>query len=180
MTSRNPGTVPARRRRRKSARVSRRRIGTLLEKVTKSANEQETGMALTFSDDELLAFLDELLPNERASLIEQTLRDSDEFRNRVAVLIRRRDQGGHTVGEIWRRYRLTCPDRQTLGSYLLGVLDEPLQQYIQFHLETIGCRLCDATVTELEEARDADAEQPAQRRRRYFESSAWHLRQRDR
>jgi hypothetical protein len=133
-------------------------------------------MTLTFSDDELLAFLDELLPNERASLIEQTLRDSDELRNRLASLIRRRDQGGHTVGEIWRRYRLTCPDRQTIGSYLLGVLDEPLQQYIQFHLETIGCRLCGATITEFEEAQTAESDRPAQRRRRYFESSAGHLR----
>ena len=133
-------------------------------------------MATTFTDDELLAFLDELLPNERASAIEQTLRDAEELRNRLASLIRRRDQGGHTVGEIWRRYRLTCPDRQTLGSYLLGVLDEPLQQYIQFHLETIGCRLCSATVIELEEAQTADSEQPIQRRRRYFESSAGHLR----
>jgi hypothetical protein len=132
-------------------------------------------MTPTFSDDELLAFLDELLPNERASLIEQTLRDSDELRNRLAGLIRRRDQGGHTIGEIWRRYRLTCPDRQTLGSYLLGVLDEPLQQYIQFHLETIGCRLCGATITELDEAQTADSDQPTQRRRRYFESSAGHL-----
>lgn len=136
-------------------------------------------MTPTFSDDELLAFLDELLPNERASAIEQTLRDSDELRNRLAGLIRRRDQGGHTVGEIWRRYRLTCPDRQTLGSYLLDVLDDPLQQYIQFHLETIGCRLCGATVTELEEAQAADSDQPAQRRRRYFESSAGRLRQKD-
>ena len=136
-------------------------------------------MTPTFSDDELLAFLDELLPNERASAIERTLRDSDELRNRLAGLIRRRDQGGHTVGEIWRRYRLTCPDRQTLGSYLLGVLDEPLQQYIQFHLETIGCRLCGATIAELEEAQTAESDRPAQRRRRrYFESSAGHLRKR--
>ena len=135
-------------------------------------------MTPTFSDDELLAFLDELLPNERASAIEQTLRDSEELRNRLAGLIRRRDQGGHTVGEIWRRYRLTCPDRQTLGSYLLGVLDEPLQQYIQFHLETIGCRLCGATITELEEAQAAETDHPAERRRRYFESSAGHLRKR--
>ncbi len=137
-------------------------------------------MTPTFSDNELLAFLDELLPNERASLIEQTLRDSDELRNRLAGLIRRRDQGGHTVGEIWRRYRLTCPDRQTLGSYLLGVLDEPLRQYIQFHLETIGCRLCGATISELEEAQAADADRPNQRRRRYFESSAGHLKRGDR
>lgn len=145
-----------------------------------SVNQSESAMNESFSDDELLAFLDELLPSERSARIEQSLRTSEALRNRLNSLIRRRDQGGHTVGEIWRRYRLTCPDRQTLGSYLLGVLDPPLQEYIQFHLETVGCRLCGATVTELEETQTADADQPVRRRRRYFESSAGHLSQPDR
>lgn len=132
-------------------------------------------MAVTFSDDELLAFLDEQLPVERASSLESLLRDSSDMRQRLAALIRRRDQGGHTVGEIWRRNRLSCPTRSTLGSHLLGVLDDSLSQYVEFHLKTIGCRLCNAVVTELEESRQS---QPATstRRKRYFESSAGLLR----
>ena len=135
-------------------------------------------MAVIFSNDELLAFLDELLPVERASTLEDLLRDSSDMRQRLAVLMRRRDQGGHTVGEIWRRDRLSCPTRATLGSHLLGVLDESLNQYVEFHLETIGCRLCNAVIIELEESRQS---QPANnhRRKRYFESSAGMLQKND-
>jgi hypothetical protein len=128
-----------------------------------------------FSDDELLAFLDEQLPVQRASSLEELLRDSSDMRQRLAALIRRRDQGGHTIGEIWRRNRLSCPTRATLGSHLLGALDDSLSEYVEFHLETIGCRLCNAVVTELEESRQP---KPANtdRRKRYFESSAGMLR----
>jgi len=135
-------------------------------------------VAVIFSNDELLAFLDELLPVERASTLEDLLRDSSDMRQRLAVLMRRRDQGGHTVGEIWRRDRLSCPTRATLGSHLLGVLDESLNQYVEFHLETIGCRLCNAVIIELEESRQS---QPANnhRRKRYFESSAGMLQKND-
>ena len=135
-------------------------------------------MAVIFSNDELLAFLDEQLPVERASTLEVLLRDSSDMRQRLAVLMRRRDQGGHTVGEIWRRDRLSCPTRATLGSHLLGVLAESLNQYVEFHLETIGCRLCNAVIIEMEESRQP---QPANnhRRKRYFESSAGMLQKND-
>jgi len=133
-------------------------------------------MSTSFSDDELLAFLDEQLPVERASALEESLRDSTELRERLVELIQRRDQGGHTVGEIWRRNRLSCPNRTALGSYLLGALDEAVLSYIEFHLETIGCRLCNAVVSELRDSQDARPENSQQRRRRYFESSAGLLR----
>ena len=135
-------------------------------------------MAETFSDDELLAFLDEQLPVERASTLEKLLRDSSNMRQRLATLIRRRDQGGHTIGEIWRRSRLSCPTRATLGSHLLGVLDESLSQYVEFHLQTIGCRLCNAVASELQESRRGTPNLE-NRRKRYFESSAGMLRKTD-
>ena len=137
-------------------------------------------MTQPFSDDELIAFLDEQLPVERASQLEQSLRDSIELRERLAEQIQRRDQGAHTVGEVWRRNRLSCPNRTTLGSYLLGALDDQLLDYIQFHLETVGCRFCNAVLSELTDAQTASAAEDHQRRRRYFESSAGLLRsQRD-
>jgi hypothetical protein len=132
-------------------------------------------VAGTFSDDELLAFLDEQLPVERASALEELLRDSSDMRQRLAVLIRRRDQGGHTVGEIWRRNRLSCPTQATLGSHILGALDESLSQYVEFHLQTIGCRICNAVTAELTESRQSQTV-PSDRRQRYFESSAGMLR----
>lgn len=136
----------------------------------------DPAMSTPFSDDELLAFLDEQLPVERASTLEESLRDSPKMRERLVELIQRRDQGGHTVGEIWRRHRLSCPNRTALGSYLLGALDEDVSGYIEFHLETIGCRLCNAVVSELKDSLESRPENSQQRRRRYFESSAGLLR----
>lgn len=53
------------------------------------------------------------------------------------------------VAAIWRRYRLTCLKRGTIGSYLLGVLDEPWQGYTKFHLETVACLMCRANRDDL-------------------------------
>jgi hypothetical protein len=128
------------------------------------------------SDAELLGYLDEMLSLQQAAEIEQALRDSAALRQRAALLVKRRDQGGHTVGEIWRRERLSCLTRSQLGSYLLGTLDSQLADYIEFHVDTIGCRICTANLEDLRQAASGAAEtRHSQRRRRYFESSAGRL-----
>jgi hypothetical protein len=133
-------------------------------------------MAEHFSDDELLSWLDEQLPVDRLAELEQAMRDSEPLRHRMAALIRKRDQGEHSVGEIWRRNRLSCPDRETLGSWLLETLDDSLMSYIEFHLKTIGCRFCNASREELEAAHPEADSTSHQRRQRFFESSAGLLR----
>ncbi len=55
-----------------------------------------------------------------------------------------------TVARVWREQRLTCLKRSTLGSYLLGVLDEPWQSYTQFHLDVVSCPMCLANLADLE------------------------------
>jgi hypothetical protein len=131
--------------------------------------------SLYFSDVELAGYLDELLPNDRAAAVEAALRDSAALRQRVSGLIRERDQGGHTVGEIWRRQRLSCPTRSDLGAYLMGVMERERADYVRFHIHEIGCRVCEANLADLEAASkqvDRDAEP---RRQRFFESSAGRL-----
>lgn len=128
--------------------------------------------AATISDAELLSYLDEMLSAERAAVVEKELRTSSALRQKANVLARRRDQGGHTVGEIWRRERLSCLSRSQLGSYLLGTLDDGLASYVQFHLQTIGCRICAANLRDIETAHENTDVQSQQRRRKFFESSA--------
>jgi RNA polymerase sigma factor (sigma-70 family) len=78
-----------------------------------------------------------------------------------------------TVARVWREARLTCLKRSTLGSYLLGVLDEPWRGYTQFHLDVVGCPMCVANLADLEAEEEdwapADAE-------RMFASSVGFLR----
>ena len=128
-------------------------------------------MTTAFTDDELLAWLDEQLPVDRMTTIEKTLRDSEPERRRVAALARRRDQGGHTLGEIWRRLRLSCPTRAELGSLLLETLDTDHASYVEFHVQTIGCRFCLALLDDMRHGLQPAPER-AVRRRRIFESSA--------
>lgn len=130
----------------------------------------------TIPDAELLAYLDEMLSPERAAVIEKELRASPALRQHATVVARRRDQGGHTVGEIWRRERLSCLTRSQLGSYLLGTLDDGLASYVEFHVRTIGCRICEANLHDLESASQKTDGHLQQRRRKFFESSAGLLR----
>jgi hypothetical protein len=82
-----------------------------------------------------------------------------------------RDRGEHSIGAIWRRQRLSCPSRDQLGSYLLQVLDSDLQDYIDFHLQTIACPFCLANLTDLQALQQEPEPQVRQRRQRIFDSS---------
>src|SRR5262249_40135889 len=102
-------------------------------------------------------------------------RHSDPLRKQLRSLIQQRDQGDHSVGAIWRQRRLSCPTREQLGSYLLQVLDPQYQEYVEFHLRTIGCSFCLANLTDLQAQQKESRAKKEQRRRRYFESSAGYL-----
>jgi hypothetical protein len=108
--------------------------------------------------------------------IEQALRQSEPLRKLLRVVMTERDRGEHTIGAIWRRRRLTCPTREQLGSYLLLVLEPEQQEYIAFHLDTVGCAYCQANLADLRALQQEPAVQVQERRRRYFESSAGYLR----
>jgi hypothetical protein len=128
------------------------------------------------STAELEAYLDESLPAERMSAVEEALRRDAALAATRAKVIGRRDAGLHSLGAIWRRHRLSCPSREELGGHLLGILDAGTADYVRFHLETIGCRYCLANVEDLKSQQDASESNRAQgRRKRYFQSSAGYL-----
>jgi hypothetical protein len=135
-------------------------------------------MARQYSTSEIEAFLDEALEPDQMTEIETSLRDDDQLMNQVADVLSRRESGIHTLGEIWRKHQISCPSREDLGSYLLNVLSSDQQLYIQFHLETISCRFCQANLDDLKEQQLGNKEDQSARRKRYFESSAGYL-QRD-
>jgi hypothetical protein len=134
-------------------------------------------MATKFSNSDLEAFLDESLPVERMATIEEALRHSEALQKQLAAVNGRRDAGVHSMGEIWRRHRLSCPTREQLGSYLLGVLSRDAADYVNFHVETVQCRLCAANIADLRAQQSAaETEATTKRRHRYFQSSAGYLR----
>ena len=125
--------------------------------------------------NELEAYLDEALPPEEMARIEHALRQHPECVEQLATINARRDAGIHTLGEIWRRHRLSCPPRSQLGSYLLGALPDEIADHIAFHVNVVGCRLCQANLRDLRQQEAETPEVVETRRRRYFESSAGYL-----
>jgi hypothetical protein len=132
-------------------------------------------MTRQLTDADLEAYVEESLSASAMAELESVLRAQPALLQRLASLIARRDAGVHTLAEIWRRHRISCPTREQLGSYLLGVLDDATLAYVQFHLETVGCRYCEANLEDLRQRQEADRETVV-RRQRYFQSSVGRLR----
>ena len=130
------------------------------------------------SQSDLESYLDEALPPEEMARIEKTLRKDRRLVERLAAINARRDDGVHSLGEIWRRYRVSCPSRRQLGSYLLGGLPEEVCEHVAFHLEVVGCRYCRANLTDLEKQQAEAPEEVRTRRHKYFQSSAGYLQRR--
>jgi hypothetical protein len=133
-------------------------------------------MSGAINESDLEASLDEALSPEEMARMEARIRKDEKLARRLSAINSRRDRGVHSLGEIWRRHRLSCPTRDELGSYLLGALSQPAYDYVVFHLDTISCRYCQANLADLE---NQQAEQPSHaetRRRKYFQSSAGYLR----
>jgi hypothetical protein len=123
----------------------------------------------------LHGYLDDALSDAEIAHVEQSLRESEALRRLLRVVIQERDRGEHSVGAIWRRQRLSCPSREQLGSYLLQVLEQPLLDYIDFHLRTIACPYCLANLADLQSLQKEPPPKTQERRRRFFESSAGYL-----
>jgi RNA polymerase sigma factor (sigma-70 family) len=50
---------------------------------------------------------------------------------------------------IWQSQRLSCPKRSTIGAYLLETLDKDWHEYVDFHLNKLGCGFCRANLDDL-------------------------------
>ncbi|MFN7802546.1 MAG: hypothetical protein ACK5TO_00925 [Planctomycetaceae bacterium] len=134
-----------------------------------------TADSTEYTDAELTAYLEEGLAAEAMARIEERLRSDDGFRRRLTQLMNQREARSHSAGDLWRGNRLSCPSRHELGSYLLGGLEEDLGQYIHFHLDTVGCRVCRANLDDLRSS-SADSPGAQTRRQKFFESSVGRIR----
>lgn len=132
-------------------------------------------MSQTYSYTELESYLDEALSPSEMAEVESALRDQPLLLQQLSAINGRRDAGLHSLGEIWRRHRVSCPTREQLGSFLLSALSSEWMKYTQFHLETIGCRLCTANLEDLRQRQQETSDHTASRRQKYFQSSAGYL-----
>ncbi|MFO0865242.1 MAG: hypothetical protein U0744_11445 [Gemmataceae bacterium] len=124
----------------------------------------------------LEAYLDDALSDAETADVERAIRDSEPIRKQLKALMQSRDRGEHSVGAIWRRHHLSCPSREQLGSYLLGAMDADMSDYVQFHLQTVGCSACLANLADLQLQRAEEPTKATTRRKRYYDSTAGLLR----
>src|SRR5688500_9507555 len=102
------------------------------------------------SREMLASYLEDSLSTTDTVLVEQALRSSAQLRETLRSVMQELDRGDHTIGAIWRRERLSCPTREQLGTFVLGALDPDFQEYIEFHLNTVGCPFCQANLLDLQ------------------------------
>jgi len=75
--------------------------------------------------------------------------------------------------DIWKFQRFSCLKRSTIGAYLLGTLDNEWHRYVDFHVNTLGCKFCRAN---LEDIQSQNAKKQSKRlRARIMESTAGFL-----
>jgi len=130
-----------------------------------------------FTDDELLAYVDERLSPDFCAAIEHSLRLNSSLGERLKALLSLRDHGDFSVGELWRQHRLSCPPRAVWAAYIDQRLGDGLCQYLRFHVELVGCRVC---LANLDDLKRQEASTDAERRtRKFFQSSAGNLSQVD-
>jgi RNA polymerase sigma-70 factor (ECF subfamily) len=79
--------------------------------------------------------------------------------------------GDSTVGRIWREEGISCLKRSTLGRFLLGVLDDDWNTYIDFHVHQADCDRCHANLEDLRSEDERDAASHERLRERCFASS---------
>ena len=136
-------------------------------------------MKRQLSEADIEAYLDEALTPSEMAAVEAELRSSPKLLKQLAKVNSRRDAGVHSLGEIWRRHRISCPTREQMGSFLLGVLDDEQADYIRFHLDVVSCRLCHANLEDLKCRQAESNDMVVVRRRKYFDSSAGYLHRHD-
>jgi hypothetical protein len=68
----------------------------------------------------------------------------------------------HSLSLLWKRERISCPHRDILASFVHGSLPAAQVDYVRFHLDVIGCGVCQANVRDLRE--EDREEEPALRK----------------
>jgi RNA polymerase sigma factor (sigma-70 family) len=76
--------------------------------------------------------------------------------------------------EVWETQRLSCPKRSTIGAFLLGTLEPAWHEYVDFHLNRLGCHFCRANIEDLQWT-TAAADSDSSFRRRIMESTVGFL-----
>ena len=80
------------------------------------------------------------------------------------------------LSRVWEEQRPSCPKRSTVGKWLRGTLEPEWTDYVEFHIERLGCRFCQANRSDL--AADTEHIDSTSSRQRIMQSSVGFFRKR--
>ncbi|KKL08565.1 hypothetical protein LCGC14_2574580, partial [marine sediment metagenome] len=119
--------------------------------------------SLNFRDLQVfeMIFYSQLRNKDVARILGLTTAQVGMIKHRSLEHLRRRlagPSGGEGIGEespallteVWESRRPSCPKRSTIGAYVLGTLDDAWHDYVDFHLNRLGCRFCLANLEDLQ------------------------------
>ncbi len=69
------------------------------------------------------------------------------------------EQAEAMLRRVWQSGRLSCPKRSTIGAYHLGTLEPDWADYVDFHLDQLGCQYCRASLEDMRTRIEADQRQ---------------------
>ena len=80
------------------------------------------------------------------------------------------------LSRVREEQRPSCPKRSTVGKWLMGTLEPEWTDYVEFHIERLGCRFCQANRSDL--AADTEHIDSTSSRQRIMQSSVGFFRKR--
>ncbi len=60
------------------------------------------------------------------------------------------ESSSHLLTAVWESQRPSCPKRTTLGKFTLGILPSDWDEFVDFHVNILGCTFCNANLAELQ------------------------------
>jgi len=78
--------------------------------------------------------------------------------------------------DVWESMRPSCPKRTTLGKYTLKILPPDWDEFVRFHVGTLGCTFCNANLAELQTKHQAP--EVTSQHERFFNSTIGFLNRR--
>jgi RNA polymerase sigma factor (sigma-70 family) len=118
---------------------------------------RELSEVMSISENEI-AVVKHRLIKRLAQLLEST-RDSigrDTQPEESAVPLPQVKLPANLLTQVWEMQRPSCPKRTTLGKFALGILPVAWDDFVRFHLETLGCTFCAANLMELQSPSEED------------------------
>ena len=60
------------------------------------------------------------------------------------------ESSSHLLTAVWESQRPSCPKRTTLGKFILEILPPGWDEFVDFHVNILGCTFCNANLAELQ------------------------------